>query len=991
MNEATRRSLAAVMFTDMVGYTALMQEDEALALVRRKRHREVLEETHARFQGKIIQYFGDGTLSVFDSVVDAVRCGIEIQLALKEEPKVPLRIGLHTGDIVFSEEEIIGDGVNIASRLESFAVPGAILVSEKVEDDIRNHPDIQTESVGIFELKNVTKPMEIFAIANQGLVVPLAEEISGKGKLLRPENQHLPVRLTSFIGREVEVAQVKSLLLQHRLVTLTGPGGTGKTSLSIGVAEEVISHFKDGVFFIPLAPIHEADLLASAIASILMVAEVPNQPVLEAIKTHLQDKELLLVLDNFEQIVDASSEVLELLHHCPQLKILVSSRIVLRIKGEQEYPVQPLTLPDIRQLIKVDLLEQFPSVRLFVERSRTVKPEFELTSENALEVAEICNRLDGLPLAIELAAARMRLFSSKTLLQKLTKSLDILKSKDKGRPERHQTLRQTISWSYDLLSSDEQLLFQKLAVFTGTFTLEAVEAICKLEDLEELDVYEGMEAFLEKSLIRQVVDNQRDTRFLLLETIKEFAWDKLLGSGDAGELKERHARFFLEFVEEAAPELTGKDQTAWIDRIDANYDNIRSAILWILEEQVSEMGFRYSNALWRYWLVRNQVEGFDRLNQILRLPLKEELEIDRAKTLSAMGSTLNATINPQRGGELLKESIAIFRKYDQKPDLALSLNHLGHSAIQVCKYELAIQLTNEALAIGQSLKLERAVSSSHNNLGYSHLHLGNWDQARHHFTEGVNIRKRINDARGYSFILTNLAWTESHLGEYEKATSNFDKALQIANEQAAGPHVINWIWVTQIENYVSQGKWAAAKSLLPKTAKIRAENVYVTVSTMALILEAEILTAAEEFEFVEEILEKAEHKITSFGNNLTLGMVLKARLRAKIRQGLYEEAKDIAKTAASLFFEVKNHFRLAEVLELIAQLKFKQELPEQAARALITAKVLRKKKNLFLRPRFVDRLTELEFALKEKLGDPGFERIEKILGSGYEDEISTFW
>ena len=504
------------MFTDMVGYTALMQENEELALVRRKRHRAILDKVHAKFQGKIIQYFGDGTLSVFNSVVDAVRCGIEMQTAFLEEPQVPLRIGIHTGDIIYNNDEIIGNGVNIASRLESFAVPGAILVSDRVVDDVRNQPDIQTQSIGIFELKNVNNPMEIFAISNKGLVIPLAEEVSGKGKLAKPKNHSLPGRLTSFIGREVEVAEIKSLLLKHRLVTLTGPGGTGKTSLSIRVAEEVVSYFKDGVFFIPLAPIREASLLASAIAKILGVAEVADQSVLESVKNYLEDKTFLLVLDNFEQIVEAAAEVLELLQYCPHLKIIVSSRVVLRIKGEQEYPVQPLVLPDIKRLINIDLLQQFPSIRLFVERSKTVKPGFELSSDNAFEIAEICSRLDGLPLALELAAARMRLFSSKTLLEKLTKSLGILKNRDKGRPARHQTLQQTISWSYDLLLPEEQILFQRVSVFTGTFKLEAVEEICELEDLPDLDVYEGIEALLEKSLIRQAENANRDTVFFAI-------------------------------------------------------------------------------------------------------------------------------------------------------------------------------------------------------------------------------------------------------------------------------------------------------------------------------------------------------------------------------------------------------------------------------------------------------------------------------------------
>ena len=475
--------------------------------------------------------------------------------------------------------------------------------------------------------------------------------------------------------------------------------------------------------------------------------------------------------------------------------------------------------------------------------------------------------------------------------------------------------------------------------------------------------------------------------FLLLETIKEFAWNKLVTSGHAFELKERHAHYFLELVEAAAPELTGKDQFFWIGKIEANYDNIRGAILWALEEKNSEVGLRFGTALWRYWLVQNQVEGWDRLQQILSLPVNEELEIYRAKTLSAMGASLNSSNNPRRGRELLEESISIFRTHDKKADLAISLNHLGHSAIQSSDYKRAIDLSNEALAIGESLGLRRVISTSYNNLGFVHIHQCRLELAHKNFTKSAKIRKSIVDTRGYSFILTNLAWTEIKMGAYEEAALKLEEALHIVQEQAVGAHMLNWVWVVMIEHCIALGKWEEAKILLDKTAQLREENVYIAVSTMALVAEAELLIEAKEFRNIKQILDKADAKITAFGSLYAKGSLLATKLRAALQQGHLEEAISTAKTALEIHQETGDCLGLAVVLELIAQLNFKFERYEQSVHALAVAKMLRKRKNLFLPLRFFDQLADLELALHEKNGVPQLIEIENKIEHAFEIEI----
>ena len=434
------------MFTDMVGYTALMQEDEALARKKRKRHRVVFEQLHAEYHGQIIQYFGDGTLSIFLNAKDATQCAIDLQLQLKEPIEVPLRIGLHLGEVVVEEDQLIGDAVNVASRVESFAATGSVLVSKEVVDQLKNQKQFSFQSMGDFQFKNVKQSKELFAIQHEGLIVPSPYDLSGKGRRNEPIPDNLPQILTSFIGREEEISTLTRLLQNHRLITLTGPGGTGKTRLSIQLARGVRGQFQDGVYWIPLVSVVDAEMVSFSIAKQLGLQEDAVLTVEEVIIRFFKGKNALLILDNFEQIVASAGLVQGLLQNCPDLSILVTSRIILQLPGEMEYQVAPLGLPRLDGSDTLERLENVPSIVLFAQRAQLTRRNFQLTEENITTVAEICIRLDGLPLAIELAAARTKIFKPKALLKRLGKCLDLLKGGGKL-PERHQTLRQTISWS----------------------------------------------------------------------------------------------------------------------------------------------------------------------------------------------------------------------------------------------------------------------------------------------------------------------------------------------------------------------------------------------------------------------------------------------------------------------------------------------------------------------------------------------------------------
>src|SRR4051794_13943719 len=562
---------------------------------------------------------GDALFLAFADASAALRAAVDGQRALEAHPwpeghPIRVRMGMHSGEVQRIGDEYVGLALHQTARITSAGHGGQVLVSTTSRDLIGQNlpPDISLVDLGRHRLKDLTEPERIFQVeaARLSATFPPLRTLD-----MRPNN--LPVQMTTFIGR-AELATAKRLLAGTHLLTLTGPGGTGKTRLALQLAGEMTDEFPDGVYFVPLDTVTDAELVASAIAAALGI-EAGTHPPLERVIAWGRNHKVLLVLDNFEQVVEGVDTVSRLLRELPDIRIVVTSRIPLHAYGEQEFQVPAMELPK-PGATTVRELAHSEAVQLFVERAMAVRSDFKMTEANASDIAEIVRQLDGLPLAIELAAARVRLLPVAAIRSRIGERMALLVGGARDLPERQQTLRGAIDWSYQLLDEPDRTMFARFGVFNGGATFTAAEDVCGGTDLGR-DVLEALESLVDKSLVRTVPESMDDPRFAMLVTIREYALDRLAEMAEPERTPRRHAEHFTALAEEAREHLTGPDSRRWLDRLEKDHDNFRAAIDWAIAHDEKEIALRLGYALWRFWQIRGHLqEARARLDRILAMP-----------------------------------------------------------------------------------------------------------------------------------------------------------------------------------------------------------------------------------------------------------------------------------------------------------------------------------------------------------------------------------
>jgi predicted ATPase/class 3 adenylate cyclase len=820
------------LFTDIEGSTRLAQQYPDTMPILLARHHEILHQAIQAQNGYVFQIVGDSFAVAFHSASDAVNAALDAQRSLNIESWTPapikVRMGIHTGTSHLNDPSaptVYSGYATIAAtqRIMSAGHGGQILLSGATRELIRDSLPANTELVDLGEkrLKDLMRAEHLYQVQAAELPATFPPL-----KTLDAYSNNLPVQLTSFIGRENEIAEVKQELESHRLVTLTGSGGTGKTRLSLQVAAEMLEKFDHGVWFVELAPLTDTDLIPQTILSTIGVQEQQGKTPLGVLKEYLHEKQALILLDNCEHLISASAQVANmLLNAAPKLKILASSREALGVKGEASYPVPSLSLPDIKHLPILEQLSQYEAVRLFIDRASLVSPHFDVNKDNAPSIAQICFRLDGIPLAIELAAARVKMMSVEQISARLDDRFRLLTGGARTALPRQQTLRALIDWSYDLLSENERLLQRRLSVFAGGWTLEAAEEVCAGDGIDSYDVLDLLTQLVNKSLVVVIEHSQSgETRYRMLETIRQYAREKLLELGEGEKIRDRHFEYYLQTVKQANQEFFSQNELVWLVWFENEWDNLRAAVEWSLETQ-ADLGLELVNYL-GYILVDalyNVTDMDNWLSQFIRHPLNSTRTAQRAQGLLNCSVYAKYTRADQENmvpvQSMLEESFSIYEELGNQHGLAHCFflqAYYSEDKTRFARYQRALQLFREtndkpliALALlnmgwwmewlesGSRISYLEESLSLYRELGYIsgtiealkqigsiEVQLGHFDSAHRRLDEGFSILQahaaNLGNSKILSYDLGDLAYFE---GDYELAQKYYEHCLAWATQK----------------------------------------------------------------------------------------------------------------------------------------------------------------------------------------------------------------
>ncbi len=779
------------LFMDIEGSTRLLEQlgDQYANIL--GDYRRLLRAIVQEKGGQEVNTQGDAFFFAFPRARDALAVAVAAQRTIGAHPwlkgtSVRVRMGLHTGEPLGAESEYVGMDVHRAARIGAAGHGGQILLSDVthglVAEDLPE--GVSLRDLGEHRLKDLTQPRHLFQV----VAADLPEDFPPIRSLDALPN-NLPRQLTSFVGRDREIEEVKRLLSSARLLTLTGSGGCGKTRLALQVTAELLEEYADGVWLVELAPLSEPALVPQRVTSALGVREERGRPLLTALRDYLKPKELLLVLDNCEHLIIACAQLAEaLLRICPNLRILATSRETLGTAGEIAWRVPSLSVPDPRRLFPrrlppLQALSRYEGVRLFIERAVAALPNFAVTDQNAPALVQVCRQLDGIPLAIELAAARVKVLSVEQIADRLDDRFRLLTGGSRTALPRQQTLRAAVDWSYDLLTLDEQVLFNQLSVFAGGFTLVNCEAVCAGDGIEAADVLELLSRLVDKSMVTVEETGDKSLRYRLLETLREYGGTRLVSSGKADAIQRRHVSFFLALAEQAEPQLLGPDQAAWLHRLEAEHENFRAALRWCVDRAEADIGLRLGGALWRFWYHRGYFrEGRGHLERVLGVQGASLRTAIRAKALNGAGNLAYNQGDYAAAHLFHEESLTIARESGDRQAVARSLNNLGLVARERADYPEAQAMFAQALAINRATGNRAWEAINLNNLGLVAYYRGNYPAARGFQEESLAIQQELHDKWGIAMSLNALGDVARDQRNYDEARSLYEESLEIRRE-----------------------------------------------------------------------------------------------------------------------------------------------------------------------------------------------------------------
>jgi len=802
------------LFTDIEGSTGLWEREPGRMRPALARHDAVVRTAVESHRGEVVKMSGDGVHAAFADPADGVSAAIAIQLDLAHAAArgaidLAVRCGLHAGVSERRDKDFFGTAVNRAARIMSVAHGGQVLVSEAVAALVRERlpSGVSLRDLGSVRLRDLAQPERLYQVVHPNL----RQQFPALRSLEAIPN-NLPQQVTSFVGRQRELAEAGKLLRDNRLLTLVGPGGIGKTRLSLQIAADSMEDYPEGVWLVELAPLSDPRLVPQAVASALGVKEEAGRPVSEALAKFVQDRRILVILDNCEHLLDACAELAkQLLQAGTGLKIMASSREHLRLAGEATYPVPALTAPDPYQKFIHTALTDYEAARLFIDRAIAVQPAFAVSEKNAAAVAEVCHRLDGIPLAIELAASRTRALPVETIAARLDDRFRLLTRGDRTALPRQQTLRALIDWSYDLLTENERALFRRLAVCAGGWTLDAAEVIGSGGSIASGDVLDLLTNLVEKSL---VVAEPGCGRYRMLDTVRQYALERLADCSEESATRDRHLAHYLALVEKARPELFGPSQAVWLARLDLELENLLSAHGWC-DHAVDGggSGLRLASAMKRYWLSRGILELGYRLTAGALARSGAELRgLSRCRALFDAGQ-LSLSMGRYAEGQVhLAESLAIAREIDDKERIAAVLQPLALALLGQGNLAAAREYLQEALAMAQELNDGRSIAAALNALAQLHRLSGDLDAAEPMYLRVLALARDIGDRESVAIGLLNLAMVSIERNGFPAARSLLIEVLEIADEIGSKPTGQSALEVSA-GLAASHGEWSVAARL----------------------------------------------------------------------------------------------------------------------------------------------------------------------------------